>query len=394
MKNKDGRTRKKIMKMYQEQKARGIQGFGYVAIGMNGKVTGFQRAQHEHEIQSMLKNEGNAHAIMFHHRQPTSTPNVKECAHPILVSNEKLTYDYYVCHNGVISNDDELKAAHLTEGFAYTTTIETFYRAGGVEYPATEQYNDSEAFAIDLAKVLDKKDTYMGARGSIAFVAIQVDKVTKDVIAVYCGRNINPLLVKKGEFFIISSENKDTSAYTLKTQTLYKIDWKTPMKDITQEHLYFPYYNSAQTDIQRRWRDEDNERNILTTQQRTLPSPYGYHYHKDEEDAFIPSEVITGETTPIEATPEDSQPTEKEKEDWNKCLEKMEDIEEQIDEMAEDIRTHVLIKKEAITMGNTEKEAEALEMIRYAAAEIEALKKEREQILMYGIREVAETKMV
>jgi hypothetical protein len=37
------------------------------------------------------------------------------------VSNKMLKFDYYVVHNGMISNDEELKKEHEKLGFAYTT---------------------------------------------------------------------------------------------------------------------------------------------------------------------------------------------------------------------------------------------------------------------------------
>lgn len=77
---------KSVRKRYHNQKARGTEGFGYVAV-QNGRVVSVARAQTEHEIMQKLEQE-TADEILFHHRMPTSGPNVEEMAHPILVEHK------------------------------------------------------------------------------------------------------------------------------------------------------------------------------------------------------------------------------------------------------------------------------------------------------------------
>jgi hypothetical protein len=91
-----------------------------------------------------------------------------------------LKHDYLVVHNGVISNDSELKKKHEELGFVYQTAYEE-----GKEL----KFNDSEALAIEVARYIegqsDEVDTYSNA----AFIALQIDKKTDKVIQVFFGRS-------------------------------------------------------------------------------------------------------------------------------------------------------------------------------------------------------------
>ena len=123
---KGKRISKSIMKRYLAQKHRGSQGFGYVMYYKDGKGGSISvgRSIDEAGIRTQIMNE-NSSIGLFHHRLPTSTPNVEEATHPIFVSNEELDYDYFVVHNGVIRNADELKKKHEDLGYEYTTVIES-----------------------------------------------------------------------------------------------------------------------------------------------------------------------------------------------------------------------------------------------------------------------------
>lgn len=202
----DGKSAKRMVaKRYEKQKTRGQSGYGYVTIGEQCLT---ERAKYETAILKELESE-TATEIMFHHRYPTSTPNIIESTHPIFVSNDILEYDYYVVHNGVINNDVELFGKHKALGFIYTTYMEEIWKTQGETY-IEEKWNDSEAFAIELAMFLEEKSTKIDCRGSIAFVAIKVSKKTGKPIRLLFGRNSgNPLKVDKTEQYIaITSEGK------------------------------------------------------------------------------------------------------------------------------------------------------------------------------------------
>lgn len=176
--------------MYQNQKHRGSQGFGFIEI--SDKVVGpLHRARFENEIMGMLS-PSKATEILFHHRFPTSTPNTEATAHPIPVTHESLRYDYVVVHNGVISNADALKKQFEKEKFVYSTEMfsgyyqhNRFYRD---DYPKVK-FNDSESLAIDLALAIENGKEKTESYGSIAFIALQIEKTTRRAVRLYFGRN-------------------------------------------------------------------------------------------------------------------------------------------------------------------------------------------------------------
>ena len=191
-----------VLKRFEKQRSRGTEGFGYAAI-KNGKVKHTIRAEDEKDIVPKLAKEKET-TILFHHRYPTSTPNMEEATHPIYVSNQSLKYDYYIVHNGIISNPDELKKSHLKLGFIYTTRIVTKTETIKTVY-SQECYNDSEAFAIDFALSLENSKEIKSS-GSIAFIALQVNKINKTVENIYYGRNHgNTLHIEEDKTFFALS---------------------------------------------------------------------------------------------------------------------------------------------------------------------------------------------
>jgi len=206
--NKNGhRVSKATLEQYEKQKTRGSEGFGYCVVSKSGKIS-MSHATNEKEIKRLLLQE-DASFTMFHHRYPTSTINVKECAHPIKVSHEELDSDYYIVHNGVIRNCDELKKIHESykTPYVYTTALESkevvkykSKRTGKVYETndiVKEDYNDSEAFAIELARCLDGMSSKINAIGTIAFFCIETDK-KGNMKRVHYGRNLgNPLCLSE-----------------------------------------------------------------------------------------------------------------------------------------------------------------------------------------------------
>ena len=212
---KDGRqARKQLEKTYEKQKTRGQQGFGYVSFS-NGILENYARTETQAEIYKSLRSVEST-GIMFHHRFPTSTPNYAEGAHPIFVSNSRLKYDYYVIHNGVIRNADELKKKHEAKGYIYTTQMfkKSMWETRDKVYQElymTIKFNDSEAFAIELAEGIEAESEKIEAYGSIAFICIQTNKNDNvhpvQINKIYFGRNTNPLKLEANNNFIkLSSE--------------------------------------------------------------------------------------------------------------------------------------------------------------------------------------------
>lgn len=206
----DGKSaRKMVNKRYQLQKSRGKEGFGYLAID-DDVLVNYVRTETEKGILKKLEGES-ANEIMFHHRYPTSTPNFKQCAHPIKVSNSKLKYDYYLIHNGVVFNDEELREKHEKLGFSYNTKVTEQWLNQDKVISEASKYNDSESLAIELAIDLDSEEKGIDVRGTVAFIMLQVDKTTKEAVKLFFGRNYgSPLVydIDETHYLAITSEGK------------------------------------------------------------------------------------------------------------------------------------------------------------------------------------------
>lgn len=183
---------KAVVKRYRRQQHRGKEGFGYIAI-KNNTVVGFKRAATEHEILIHMAKE-DAPEIIFHHRNPTSSPNLEETAHPIYVENKGLDHQYLFVHNGVSRNTKELKIAHEKLGFLYQTELEKSYisRLTNNQYKVDTIWNDSESLAIETALVLDGKKRRIESEGPAAVIMLQM-KDSKVINRFYYRNNSNPL---------------------------------------------------------------------------------------------------------------------------------------------------------------------------------------------------------
>ena len=232
-----------VAKRYKQQSHRGKQGFAFLSI-VDDYVSTLERRKTEGEILDVLK-DVESNCILFHHRFPTSTVNIPSATHPIYVSNDSLEYDYYVVHNGVLQNEDELKKEHEKMGFKYTTVIEnmSLYRGtdGVAHYSEKkETFNDSEALAIDLALYLEGKSEKMKSRGSIAFVCIQTTKKGKQ-LNLFFGRNEgNPLVVEDNkEMLCVRSEGHGWEA---ESDMLYSISFADGKFALMQEEMSVGIY--------------------------------------------------------------------------------------------------------------------------------------------------------
>lgn len=207
IKRKDGRPAyKSVLKRYRAQKNRGQQGYGYVAIKDN-KVVSYKRSPTEHEIITLMQQE-DAPEILFHHRMPTSTPNVEEAAHPLLIEHSSFKHQYFVVHNGVISNTTELKKKHNEKGIGYTTELITGLISvlTNKVYKEGSKWNDSECIAIETALVLEGTQKEINSEGSAAIVGLQTNGT--EVVDRFFYRNTgNPLKFHEDNIMItITSE--------------------------------------------------------------------------------------------------------------------------------------------------------------------------------------------
>ena len=157
--------------LYQNQKERGQLGFGFV--GLNARRIDTYRATHEKGILKYL--DGNEYdEIIFHHRLPTSTENTLKSTHPFIVDMDDKRY--YFVHNGVIQNAHDLKEEHRKLGIKYTSEED-------------DCFNDSEALAWDFCLWLNHRQGKVKARGSVAFVCLEVDAKANRAGRLYFYRN-------------------------------------------------------------------------------------------------------------------------------------------------------------------------------------------------------------
>jgi len=172
--------------LYQNQKERGQQGFGFV--GLDAKRIAVYRATDEMCILKYL-NERQHDEIIFHHRFPTSTQNTIKTTHPFIIQmNDKR---YYFAHNGVIQNADELKEKHSKMGIRYAS-------AEGMAF------NDSEALAWAFCLWLNDRQQRIEAEGSAAFVCLEVNGKTSRAQKLYFYRNTAaPLKIYKDETLLL-----------------------------------------------------------------------------------------------------------------------------------------------------------------------------------------------
>lgn len=165
--------------LYENQKDRGTKGFGIVKIRDN-RTFSIQRSEIEPIFVHHLLHV-DAKTILVHHRTPTSSDNEREQTHPMVINHKSLEHTYIIVHNGVIYNKEECLTKFEEEGYVFKTKTED------------NKFNDSEAFAFDLAMMLEGKHKDWTARGSIAFIALRVEKKTQKVDKVMFGVNGNPL---------------------------------------------------------------------------------------------------------------------------------------------------------------------------------------------------------
>lgn len=249
MECRDGTKRlsKSLLKRYNKQSSRGKEGYGCVCV-KGGVIKKILRSVNETGMRNLLSDDI-SDMILFHHRRPTSTPNIEECTHPIHIThNEELDHDYLVVHNGVISNAGSLRDQFERRGYVYSTVVEKLYRPrGGEEYYIDgEQFNDSESFAIDIVNAIEEGSTTIKSVGSIAFVVMQFRRDTKEVINIYYGRNnSNPLKIDRSYGrLVIASEGIGVD---VDVNRLYKYNIST--SDITSTHLTLGYYKPPEPSI-------------------------------------------------------------------------------------------------------------------------------------------------
>ena len=202
-----------IINQFEDQFARGTKGFGIINILPDKKIK-VDRATEPVKFMLDLRMM-ESQAIIVHHRTPTSTDNKLKQTHPIMVDNGSLKYRYLMVHNGVISNDDEVKLSHEELGFCYNTNDDL-------------KFNDSEALAIELARYIEGQSTELNIVGSMAFIILQISKKSNKTTKMFFGRKFNPLnMAKTRNKIYLSSEGKGDA---IQEEMLYSCKLDEEMK--------------------------------------------------------------------------------------------------------------------------------------------------------------------
>lgn len=277
-----------IINQFEEQHARGQRGFGIIRINKKGE-TKIDRACETTKFLLDLYLKPSP-MIIAHHRTPTSTPNWLDQTHPIIVSNKILKNDYYIIHNGIISNDTELHKKHKELGFKYTTEYqEEYYNE------IKSKWNDSESLAIELALFIENKITAIGIDNGAAFIVLQINKKTKKAKKVFFGKNRGSSdlnINKTKEYLRISSEGEGEKVEEniLFSFLLNDIKMKLSKKEIRFErkekettwttNLTLPPIN---TPITTKTAQENKETILSEEKDKFIPSELRIWYDEDDE---------------------------------------------------------------------------------------------------------------
>jgi predicted glutamine amidotransferase len=263
-----------IIQQFQNQRLRGIEGFGV----FDGQFKNIVKTPYENKILDWLKRYPSKE-LLFHHRMPTSTDNVKNACHPFS-THKFFKTNYILVHNGWISNASELYEKHKKLGIVY----------------ASEQidgrFNDSEALLWDFALYKEGKQTAMQARGPVAFICIALDKSGDKL---YYARNSNPLKIHRTKkHILLSSEGK---GIMIEAYKLHSFDYKT--REVTKEDITLAQYIYSGGDYNPHtsgfgysggdnggWYDTDGKYHAWS---------YNPRHAYDEDDEFAEIQSIIGE---------------------------------------------------------------------------------------------------
>lgn len=252
-----------ILDRFDNQRHRGTEGFGL----FDGFKNNLVRASKEDKILNWLVKYP-SDLIMFHHRNPTSTINVKRAAHPISTRDHYGKTQYILIHNGMISNSRSLKEEHEKLGIKYYAELQD------------KTFNDSEALAWDVAEYLEGNQKSLEAYGMIAFICIKLNG--KKLEKLYFGRNSNPLVMQRDKNGItLSSEGEGES---IDSDTLYT--WNYKLKRLTKKKLNIPRWYSD-TDSYVPYNSDSSRSSSYTPGYKSPSSPgwgaYGSYDPLDED---------------------------------------------------------------------------------------------------------------
>jgi len=196
-----------IKVLYQNQRGRGQQGFGFV--GLNAEQIDTYRATGEKGIMKYL-NGYQYDEILFHHRNPTSTQNTLKSTHPFIIKLNGRSY--YFVHNGIIQNDNELQREHYRRNIAYKSHEDGLF-------------NDSEALAWDFCLWLNGEQPQMQAVGAVAFVCLETDEKNRAAKLYFYRNSSAPLRIYRDKTLLVISSDGNYPA--VRENCLYCWDYQS-----------------------------------------------------------------------------------------------------------------------------------------------------------------------
>ena len=207
--------------IYEAQKSRGSDGFGFVEVLDDD--TPIHRFVYEKDAIDMLK-ASKSNAILFHHRIPTSTTNNTKSNHPIYTNWSVYKHNYYLIHNGHISNCAELRVKHEKLGIKYNTD-------------EGSKFTDSESLLHEVALIIEdiNEPNEFTAAGGMALIIMQTDKFNNPT-ALFYGRNHMPIKIQQlADSFVLRSEC--VTGDLVEINKLFKYDLEK--KVVTSEDVVF-----------------------------------------------------------------------------------------------------------------------------------------------------------
>lgn len=269
-----------VLQQYKKQRSRGTEGFGI----FDGQENNMVHEAHEDKIMRWLKRY-KSDILMFHHRNPTSTINVKRACHPFSTKDFFGDTEYVLIHNGYIWNADDLFVEHSERGINYQSLLEDL------------TFNDSEALLWDFALYMEGHQLEMEARGGIAFICMKL--VKGKLVNLYFDRNTNPLRMKHNKNgLFLSSEGKGQSTTP---DLLYKYEYETDK--LTTTSLPLENYSKSRT----AWKYSSVEGSPDDTYSNHIDKNYGYLWNS-EQQSFISREKQTPKKIPEKIEPSELRP--------------------------------------------------------------------------------------
>lgn len=249
-----------ILQQFDAQRSRGTEGFGY----FDGQEMNMFKAANENKILKALV-KYNSSLILFHHRRPTSTINVKRAAHPFSTKDYFGDTQYILVHNGHVSNSYSLQHKHAEAGIEYQSLLQD------------GTFNDSEALLWDFALTMEGKQDSLKAYGGIAFVCIKTVKGRLDKL--YFGRNTSPLNLNRLKDSVeLSSEGKGEPitpgwlyTYNYKLNRLTSKFFRIPSYAATSSGSTWQDYQRTQDNVSKSWGVNNWDRDIIDYDQDGYP---------------------------------------------------------------------------------------------------------------------------